>query len=59
VARPRVEPPWGWRCGARAVERALVGLDPWPFVGLVAALSLFSAALAPFAAAAALRINVR
>ena len=46
-------------CGARAVERALVGLDPWPFVGLVAALTLFSAALAPFAAAAALRINVR
>jgi heme exporter protein B len=45
--------------GARAVEQALLGLSPWPMLGLVAALSLFAAALAPFAAAAALRINAR
>ncbi|HUF87234.1 MAG TPA: heme exporter protein CcmB [Thermohalobaculum sp.] len=45
--------------GARAVERALVDLSPWPSLMLVAALSLFAAALAPFAAAAALRINLR
>jgi len=45
--------------GARAVEQALLDLSPWPMVGLVAALSLFSAALAPFAAATALRINTR
>jgi len=45
--------------GARAVEQALLDLSPWPMLGLVAALTLFSAALAPFAAAAALRINAR
>ena len=45
--------------GARAVEQALLELSPWPSIGLVAALTLFSAALAPFAAAAALRINSR
>ena len=45
--------------GARAVERALLDLTPWPSLALVAALSLFAAALAPFAAAAALRINLR
>ena len=45
--------------GARAVESALLDLSPWPAVLLVAALSLFSGALAPFAAAAALRINNR
>ena len=45
--------------GARAVEQALLDLSPWPSLGLVAALSLFSAALTPFAAAAALRINAR
>ena len=45
--------------GARAVENALLALDPWPALALVAALSLFSGALAPFAAAAALRINAR
>jgi heme exporter protein B len=45
--------------GARAVEQALLDLSPWPTLGLLAALTLFSAALAPFAAAAALRINTR
>ncbi len=45
--------------GARAVERALMDLSPWPPIMLVAALTLFTAALAPFAAAAALRINLR
>lgn len=45
--------------GARAVERALMDLSPWPALLLVAALTLFTAALAPFASAAALRINLR
>ena len=45
--------------GARVVEQALLGLDFLPMLGIVAALSLFTAALAPFAAAAALRINAR
>jgi len=45
--------------GARAVEQALLDLSPWPMLGLLAALTLFTAALAPFAAAAALRINAR
>jgi heme exporter protein B len=45
--------------GARAVEQALLDLPHWPSLGLLAALTLFSAALAPFAAAAALRINAR
>jgi heme exporter protein B len=45
--------------GARAVERALVALDPGPALALTGAISLLSAALAPFAAAAALRMNAR
>ena len=45
--------------GARAVENALLDLDPWGPVGLVAGVSLFAAAIAPFATAAALRINTR
>ena len=45
--------------GARAVEQALLEISPWPMLGLVAAVTLFSTALAPFAAAAALRINIR
>jgi heme exporter protein B len=45
--------------GARAVELSLLDLSPWPALGLLAALTLLSTALAPFAAAAALRINVR
>ena len=45
--------------GARAMENALAGLSPWPPVGLLGALTLFAAALAPFAAASALRINTR
>ncbi|MEM7498530.1 MAG: heme exporter protein CcmB [Pseudomonadota bacterium] len=45
--------------GARTVENALLGL-PWaPPLALTAGLTLFAAALAPFAAAAALRINAR
>ncbi|MEM9098157.1 MAG: heme exporter protein CcmB [Pseudomonadota bacterium] len=45
--------------GARTVENALLDLSPWPAMGLLGALTLFAAALTPFAAAAALRINAR
>ena len=45
--------------GARAVERALLALDPVPALALTGAITLLAAALAPFAAAAALRINAR
>jgi len=45
--------------GARVVERALFDLSPWEPLALVAALSLFSGAIAPLAAAAALRVNAR
>ncbi|MEM9062928.1 MAG: heme exporter protein CcmB [Pseudomonadota bacterium] len=45
--------------GARAVENALLDLDPVPALALCGAITLLSAALAPFAAAAALRINGR
>jgi heme exporter protein B len=45
--------------GARAVENALLSLDPWPSLMLLGALTLFTLALAPFAAAGALRVNAR
>ena len=45
--------------GARAVEHAVLALDPVPMLALTGAVSLLSAALAPFAAAAALRMNAR
>ncbi len=45
--------------GARAVERALLALDPVPALALTGAITLLAAALAPFAAAAALGINAR
>jgi len=45
--------------GARAVENALLSLSPWPALGLLGALTLLAAAIAPFAAAGALRINAR
>ena len=45
--------------GARAVENALLSLEPWPALGLLAALTLFAAGITPFAAAWALRINAR
>jgi heme exporter protein B len=45
--------------GARAVERALLALDPVPALALTGAITLLAAAVAPFAAAAALRINAR
>ncbi|MEO1494139.1 MAG: heme exporter protein CcmB [Pseudomonadota bacterium] len=45
--------------GARAVENALLALDPVPALALTAAITLVSAAMAPFAAAAALRINAQ
>ncbi len=45
--------------GARAAAAAAEGRDPWPAFLLLAGLSLFIAALAPFAAAAALRANLR
>lgn len=45
--------------GARAVEQALLDLDPVPALALAGAISLATVAIAPFAAAAALRINAR
>ena len=45
--------------GARAVENALLVLNPTPALALTGAVTLFAAALAPFAAATALRINAR
>ncbi|MEO0360802.1 MAG: heme exporter protein CcmB [Pseudomonadota bacterium] len=45
--------------GARAVERASTGLDPWAALTLSGAVTLFALAAAPFAAAAALRVNMR
>lgn len=45
--------------GARAVEHALLDLNPVPALALGGAISLAAAAIAPFAAAAALRINAR
>jgi len=45
--------------GARAVENTLLDLPSTGPIALVAAVTLFSTALAPFAAAAALRINAR
>lgn len=43
--------------GARAVENASMALDPVPALALTGAISALAAACAPFAAAAALRIN--
>lgn len=45
--------------GARAVAEAATGGDPWPSFLLLTGLSLGILALAPFAAAAALRVNRR
>ena len=45
--------------GARAVAEAAVGRRPGPALLLLAGLSLGIVALAPFAAAAALRVNLR
>ncbi|MFV0473237.1 MAG: heme exporter protein CcmB [Pikeienuella sp.] len=45
--------------GARAVERASTGLDPSAALYLSGAVTLIAAAAAPFAAAAALRVNLR
>ena len=45
--------------GARAATAAAEGGDPWPAFLLLAAVTLFILALAPFAAAAALRANLR
>jgi len=45
--------------GARAVAAAAEGADPWPAFLLLGGLSLAILALAPFAAAAALRVNLR
>ncbi|MEM9147275.1 MAG: heme exporter protein CcmB [Pseudomonadota bacterium] len=43
----------------RTVSNAALGLDPWPTLGITAALSLFAAAVAPFAASMAIRISLR
>jgi heme exporter protein B len=45
--------------GARAVAAAAEGQNPWPAFALLAALTLFILAIAPFAASAALRVNLR
>ena len=45
--------------GARAAAAAAEARDPWPAFLLLAGLTLFIVALAPFAAAAALRVNLR
>ncbi len=45
--------------GARAVENALLDLNYVPALALAAAITLLAAAIAPFAAAAALRINAQ
>ena len=45
--------------GARAIERASTGLDPWSALALSGAVTLIALAAGPFAAAAALRINMR
>jgi heme exporter protein B len=45
--------------GARAVAEAAAGGDPWPAFLLLSGLTLFIVALAPFASAAALRIQLR
>jgi heme exporter protein B len=45
--------------GARAVAEAAGGGDPWPAFLLLSGLTLFIVALAPFASAAALRIQLR
>ena len=45
--------------GARAATAAAEAADPWPALLLLAGLTLFILALAPFAAAAALRANLR
>lgn len=43
--------------GARAVDSALVALNPVPALALLGVISLIAMAVTPFAAAAALRIN--
>jgi len=43
--------------GARAVDAALVALDPVPALALSCVITLVAAALTPFAAAAALRVH--
>lgn len=45
--------------GARVVSSAAEGADPWPALMLLAGLTLAIMAAAPFAAAAALRVNLR
>jgi len=45
--------------GARVVEHALLGLSTAGVMGLLGGLTLFAAALSPFASALALRINAR
>jgi heme exporter protein B len=45
--------------GARAVAEAAAGGDPWPAFLLLSGLTLFILALAPFASAAALRVQLR
>ena len=44
--------------GSLAVRQASLSLDPWPLLMLTGAVSLGALALAPFAAAGALRVNM-
>lgn len=45
--------------GAEAVRRGAAGLDPWTPLAFLAAITLAVLALVPFAAASALRVNLR
>lgn len=45
--------------GAQAVDRAALGLDPTVPLTMLAAVTLVGAGIGPFAAAAALRVNLR
>lgn len=53
VALPLYIPPVVF--GAGALERAAIGLSPWPAVALLAAYVLFAGVITPFAGAAAIR----
>ena len=45
--------------GAQAADRAATGLDPTPALAFLGAVTALAAGVAPFAAAAALRVNLR
>ncbi|WP_339947190.1 heme exporter protein CcmB [uncultured Albimonas sp.] len=45
--------------GAQAADRAATGLDPTPALAFLGAVTALAAGISPFAAAAALRVNLR